>query len=151
MLSDIDKLKKALEKLKDEPKINAISGYIGERLIYEWLNFNNPNGVSHDNQADYDLRLNYRNQSYFIEVKTTTGSAHEKDATSKIFFRPAQQDTAENNRRENYFLVQIGLKDLGLFDFYKEFRDEKLEDVKEEINTELSTNWNSMFFIINVL
>ncbi len=138
ILSDPEKLKKALEKLKKEPKINPISGYIGERLIYEWQQFGKEEIVVwHEDKSAYDLRLKYLKEDYHIEVKTTTGSMREKNATSAIFFRELQEDAVVNERYANYFLVQIGLKDLGLYGFYKQFRNEDLKDlkdIKEEIN-----------------
>jgi hypothetical protein len=62
-----------------------------------------------------------------------------------IFFRPGLQDAVENNRRENYFLVQIGLSDLGLFEFYRNFRERDLDEVRSEIDIAVKGLMNDGF------
>ena len=141
LMNDEEAEEKLDEMLKDkDPKINSISGYIGERLLYYWLNYKYPGLVNHINEPEYDLLLDYNNIQFHIEVKTTVGSIEEDGNSVPVYLRKSQRKFIADNKSDNYFLIMIGLDDVGLkSSFYSKYKGKELtEDRKNEIDIYLS-------------
>jgi len=118
-----DEIEQELEKEKSKPKPVALIGYIGERLVYWWLEQRSfaPEHVGREVWA-YDITMNLNDQPYRIEVKTTIKSVKETDETVPFFLRANQYRYIQSNPDEDYVVVRLSLADLGLTNLYDKYK-----------------------------
>ena len=90
----------------------------------------------------YDLLLERDSKDFYLEIKTKARSFNEDGGSIPIFLRQSQKRWIKSNKVEHYFLTMISLKDVGLYDFYKEFRDSDLEQCEAEIRGALERKMN---------
>ncbi len=112
----------------DDTTPNSLVGLIGERLVFLLLKKRNPE-ANYVAQVvkEYDIELPNGSK---IDVKTTLKSVREADLAVPFFL---QNSEIEYLRRkaplEDYYIIRMSLKDLGLEDLYEYFKN-KISEFK---------------------
>lgn len=118
-----DEIEQDLERKKANPRPVALIGYIGERVIYWWLEQKASNvdykGLEY---LPYDISIEHRSHPYFIEVKTTIQAEKETDDSIPFFLRKSQYKFIQTNPDIDYIVVKLNLKDLGLDYLYYQYK-----------------------------
>ena len=120
-----------------ETTANELIGYMGERLIYQFIKMNiDGNRASIKDvsatEPSYDLLLTLGETRRYIEVKTTIKSIYEADGSVPLYLRSSQRERIKKTTStgEDYLLARISLKDVMLGDEYEQYRSVWLNNNK---------------------
>lgn len=148
-----DEVEQELEKERSKPKPVALIGYLGERLVYLWLQNKelDPKNVQHVAKIEpaFDVLFNHNDHPYCVEVKTTIKSALEADNAIPFFLRASQYDFIQKNPDKDYIVFRLSLQDIGLTHLYDKYKvlgsdlNAILENSKDEIDEDLMAYINN--------
>lgn len=121
-----------------DPKIDPVAGYFGEKLTYHWLDnlkrWNNSKIKEIQYVGDqpdmgrYDIELKTANNKDFeIDVKTTKRPLRLDNHAVPFYLHLSQYNHLIEDRANNFSIIRISLKDLGLIE---------VKDKYEELNVE---------------
>jgi hypothetical protein len=139
-----ENLRAALEKvmrwneMEEDAKPNALSGYFGEQLYYQWLkhDYEQVQYVAQEN-PQMDFMLNLGGKVIEIDTKTHQRSNRETGSNAVPFYIHKNQWThLINDKPEHYVIVRISLADIGLLNNFKQLTrgaNSEDEQVKQEL------------------
>ena len=111
--------------------------------MFFWLQNRSFNIEDHaPRMQPYDLLLQRDNKHFYLEIKTKAGSFNEDGGSIPIFLRQSQKKWIQDDDVQHYFLTTISLKDVGLYEFYKQYRDRILAECEAEMKIALEKLMN---------
>jgi Holliday junction resolvase-like predicted endonuclease len=149
--SDLEQLKQEKEK-EEKSTPSELIGRIGEELAMKWLEERGlePEHVAMTrNQYEYDILVpeDETGIERYIDVKTTTKSVIENDASVPLHIHKHAMKFLEAEADRNYFIIRISMGDLGIdhwnthlkdrFNFKgkdRKLSDELIEAIRVKVN-----------------
>lgn len=145
LLKRLDDIESFLEEEDESSTPNQIIGHIGEVLIKEWLEEKghsvNHKSIKVDKEGNYiratytpyDIELSADNIKYLIDVKTTIKSISLLSKSIAFYISKREYDFIMEKQYDNYFIIRISLKDIGLNDYYSQLKKVKGKSTFEQV------------------
>ncbi|WP_020534895.1 DUF3883 domain-containing protein [Lewinella cohaerens] len=126
LAKDPSLLKDIADQENDQATPNQIIGYIGECLIYHYLHKIQRGrniqwtAIGQDPTPYYDITLDFNGKLFQVDVKTTIKPIQDLNESAAFYIKRSQLNHMKNEQPENYWIVRISLKDLGLDGLYSQ-------------------------------
>lgn len=135
-------IKDVLDQENDQATPNQVIGYIGECLIFHYLQAQKKGtdirwtAIQNPPTAAYDITLLYQSREFLIDVKTTIKPVKDLHDSAAFYIKRSQIEFMQKEQPKDYWIIRISLLDLGLKGIYDELRrlpnnHNKAEIVKE--------------------